>query len=152
MEATHMKLYGGLINRLGENSKPQVPTVGMGGTIFHYSDRTAVTIVEVSKDGTTIWYTGDTTKRVDANGMSDAQAYEYTTNWDASRGMAKLDKTGRWRIYSPVTEMRSYTEPDGKTGWGWFAVKHAKTGATRYRKTSEIIGVGSRDAYHDYSF
>jgi hypothetical protein len=147
-----MKLYGGLINRLGENSRPAVPVKGMGGTIYHYSDRTAVTIVEVSPDGKTLWFTGDTAKRVDDNGMSESQTYEYTTNWDAPRGLAKLDKTGRWRIYAPVTEMRSFTREDGSTGWGWLPVKHAKTGAIRWRKTAEVLGVGSRDKYHDYSF
>lgn len=147
-----MKLYGGLINRIMEDTRSATPTVGMGGTIPHYSDRSSVTVVEVSPDGKTLWYTGDTAKRVDSNGMSESQSYEYTTNWDAPRGLAKLDKTGRWRVYAPVSEMRSFTNADGKVDWGWVAVKHAKTGKPRWRKTAEVLLLGTRDTYYDYSF
>lgn len=147
-----MRLYGSLQNRLAENARPPKPTVGMGGTLLCYSDREPVTVVEVSPDGKTLWFTHDKATRTDSNGMSESQSYEYETVPGAWRDLAKLDKTGRWRVCSMVTSLQPVAAPDGKTDWRWLPVLHAKTGKRRYQRTAQVLALGFREKYHDYSF
>ncbi len=59
------------------------PVVGMGCTVCYISDRRAATIVEVSKSLETIKIQIDESKRIDGNGMSEQQEYEYTRNPEA---------------------------------------------------------------------
>lgn len=58
------------------------PTVGMGATILLYSDRHAGTIIKVEtwRKGVLLHVQRDTAKRIDKNGPSDDQDYEYTPN------------------------------------------------------------------------
>lgn len=65
-----------LINMMMENSKAKKPEVGMGVTKLMYSDREAYTVQRVISNMRVI-ITRDIAKRVDENGMSDAQAYEF---------------------------------------------------------------------------
>ena len=93
------------------------PEVGMGVTILSWTDRHAGTISRVSASGKTFWYRDDDAERVDANGMSECQEYEYTPRPDISEAKVTLRKDGRWK------------EQGGRT-----------------------VQLGSRRAYHDYSF
>lgn len=119
-----MRLYGGVINRLGENGTAgSVPNVGDGATIFHYSDRSAATVSRVvtSRRGVvTVFVKGDTAKRTDTNGMSESQSYEFTSNPDAAEEAVKL---------------RTH---HGRKVWR--------------TKSGEGIAFGYRSAYHDYTF
>lgn len=74
------------------------PEVGMGATILSYTDRTAATIVSVNKSGKTIEITRDEATRVDDNGMSESQKYEFKTKPDAPKVKVRLRKDGQWRI------------------------------------------------------
>jgi hypothetical protein len=56
------------------------PTVGMAATICYYSDRAAATVVYVSETGYKVIVKEDHAVRVDNNGMSEIQKYEYTPN------------------------------------------------------------------------
>ena len=87
---------GSLINHVMSASVAPTPVVGMGITILHWTDRSAGTIVKVSPSGKTFWFTTDTTKRIDKNGMSEMQEYAYTSNLDATPSVARLTKRG-WR-------------------------------------------------------
>lgn len=90
-------MNGGLYNRIYEGMKntPE-PKVGMGVTEMCYTDRHAYTIVNILSK-TRIEVTHDTVKRIDKNGMSDAQEYEYTSNYDGHRKILRLNKKGQWK-------------------------------------------------------
>jgi hypothetical protein len=100
-----------------------IPSVGMGATVALYSDRWAVTIIEVGywKSGpraNTIRFVRvqrDEARRTDKNGMSDHQQYTYERN------------------------------PNGQTMR--FALKDGI-----FRNPSGVLVVGSRSEYYDYSF
>mgnify|MGYP001567304673 CR=1 FL=1 len=98
------------------------PLVGMGATILFWTDRKAATIVAVSADGKRVSVQEDRATRTDKNGMSEAQAYAYEPNLEATILVFTLRKNGRY----------------------------IQQGAAM---TSGLcLGIGFRDAYHDYSF
>lgn len=76
-----------------ENIKPQV---GMGATIGHWTDRTACTIIGVSASGREVRVREDNAKRIDKNGMSECQDYEYSPNLDGCVSTFTLRKNGRY--------------------------------------------------------
>lgn len=88
--------YGSLQNRLEERAKMPAPKVGMGATEMCWSDRHAYEIVEV-KDARHITVRKLDYKRIDNNGMSEMQTYEYTSNEDNPKATLFLTKKGEWR-------------------------------------------------------
>ncbi len=106
-----------------------VPTVGMGATILSWTDRHAGTIVEVIKNGQYIAVIEDDAKRIDKNGMSEMQEYEYTARLDGHKQWFKQEKDGRWVGVSRNPDTRRFK----KNGVGG-------------------LRIGVRDSYHDYSF
>lgn len=85
---------GSLVNLLMSGSKDSTPTVGMGATILQWTDRTACTIVEVSKNRIVVQE--DNAIRTDKNGMSDSQDYRYEPNPNGSKTAFTLRKNGAW--------------------------------------------------------
>lgn len=73
------------------------PALGMGCTVLHYSDRTAHTVIYVSKSGKTAWIRRDKALRTDGNGMSDSQTYTYTPDPEGEQSQIRLSKHGDWR-------------------------------------------------------
>jgi hypothetical protein len=73
--------YGSIVNRMMEGETETQPQVGMGATALYHSDREPYTIVEI-KSKTRIIVQEDNAKRIDKNGMSESQEYEYTRNPD----------------------------------------------------------------------
>jgi|10_taG_2_1085330.scaffolds.fasta_scaffold00207_31 hypothetical protein len=73
------------------------PKVGMGCTSLLFSDRHAHTITRVSKSGKTFWCQQDIAKRIDNNGMSELQEYEYNQDLLAPEKMVRLCKRAQWR-------------------------------------------------------
>ena len=114
-------MTGSFINRMMEGSTPPVPVVGMGVTRTMYSDRQAWTVVQVINDRKIV-VQEDNAKRIDKNGMSELQEYEYTPNPNGRRETLTFRKNGRW-----ISKGQSL-----KGGDGW--------------------ALGFRRAYHDYSF
>jgi hypothetical protein len=128
----YMSQRGSFINHMAANSKHvfNMPQVGDGVTFYSWTDRHAGTVVSiVDENKLIIEIKHDTVKRVDSNGMSDCQLYEYERNdkapsqfykWDAKKsqwiGVEQSDK-GRWILKSNMT-----------------------------------ISIGKRSAYHDFSF
>lgn len=102
--------------------------VGMGVTFLSWTDRSPGTIVEVNMKKRYIVATDDTYKRIDDNGMSECQEYEYTTNPDGYKRYFRKDKNNQWR-----------------------AMHHNENGRLVY-SGGNGLRVGEREKYHDYSF
>jgi len=70
------------------------PEVGMGCTVLKWTDRQAATIIKVTPKTLTVQY--DHAKRVDKNGMSECQQYEYSRNPEGCTRVFRLTNRG-WR-------------------------------------------------------
>lgn len=92
-----MKLYGNLMNRISEDSLSPAPTVGMGATIYLWSDRYPATVTKVSTSGKTVTLTEDHAERTDKNGLSESQTYEFSPNPSGRVWTARKTKRGTWR-------------------------------------------------------
>lgn len=76
----------------------QEPFVGQPATILHWSDRTACTVVDVNEDEKVITVRECKATRIDGNGMSECQDYEYEENEKGSIHRARLCKDGLYHI------------------------------------------------------
>jgi hypothetical protein len=121
---------GSLVNHIYAGSKQPTPEVGMGATICHWSDRSAGTVIRIFTIGKdlAIEVQGDHAKRIDNNGMSDCQTYEYSPNPNGGIGTWRFRK-GRWE-----------------------GVRFNRD-TNRWAKNGEKgLSLGHRDYYHDFSF
>lgn len=101
-----------------------------GATLLSWSDRHAATVVDVFTKGKFNYVTvqEDNAKRVDNNGMSDAQDYEYTANPDGAKRIFRITDKGFVQVYV-----------DNETG--------------RFKKYgSGGLMIGRRDHFYDFSF
>lgn len=73
-----MEWQGSLSNRLDEGRQGGEPFVGMGATEMLYSDRDPYTVQKVVSPNRVI-VTRDEWRRVDSNGRSECQEYEYAS-------------------------------------------------------------------------
>ena len=124
---------GSLVNHIYSRStkgQPE-PTVGMGVTILHWSDRSTGTIVEVFKikNDWAIAVTGDDYKIVSGSTQDGSAEYEYISRMD-----------------SPHRSYWRFTEK----GWGQVR-KNEDTGRWLNIKGNGLI-IGKRDRYYDPSF
>lgn len=85
-------ITGSLINSVMASAP--VPAVGMGATLLGWSDRHAATVVAVSASGKTCKVQQDHAKRVDKNGMSEMQQYEFSPNPNAPVLVVRKTKRG----------------------------------------------------------
>ena len=90
------KWYGSIDNRMMENSKMPTPQVGMGATEMCYTDRHPYEVIAV-KDDRHITVRELDWKRIDTNGMSDCQDYEYFSNPENRTAELFRTKQGQWR-------------------------------------------------------
>lgn len=90
-----MKVYGSFQNRVLENMTGIKPEVGMGVTECLWSDRRPYEIIEVVDDRHITVRALDY-KRIDNNGFSDCQEYEYFSNPDRHTERLYKNKNGRW--------------------------------------------------------
>jgi hypothetical protein len=122
---------GSLINHLYSRGTSPVPKVGDGATVMHWTDRSAATVIEVREIRGVPYVTiqGDTATRVDKNGMSECQDYEYTANPNGGKSTYRL-KNGKWEAVSLSEETNRWKKSYNQNG----------------------IRFGVRDAYHDFSF
>lgn len=94
-----MQEYGSFNNLIASQStigQPE-PTIGGGTTSLSWSDKHANTVVRISKSGKTFWHKRDIAKRIDNNGMSECQTYEYSEDPDAQEVQVRLRKNGQWK-------------------------------------------------------
>ncbi len=96
------------------------PTIGQGATIAMWSDRHAGTIIDVA--GNTVVFQQDKATRVDKNGMSESQSYEYAPN--------------------PQGKITIFTKR--KNG------QYVQKGSGM--KTGQRLQIGYRSEHYDYSF
>lgn len=154
--------YGSFINRLQERSASVKPEVGMGVTECLYSDREPWEVIEVINDKHIVIRELDW-KRIDDNGMSESQEYEYFSKPDGAIRHLVLRKNGkgencgmRWRdlkwerVYEKDAEgnfIENSLEEQHKTGefYKSHVVLSKKLGSTGWR-------VGSAERYYDFSF
>lgn len=123
-----MAMYGSVINRLVENGPADVPVVGMGGTVYYWSDRSAFTVTEIVSP-VLIKVRGDIPVYAPGTGMGG-----YPSSYrpgDGPDGYVRLTPTG-WRTGAAFT----------KTG------KLRKMRA----KAGDPVRLGTRDAYRDPHF
>lgn len=104
------------------NTITATPTIGEGATISFYSDRKAGTVIAVSPSGKHITIQLDDAVRIDNNGMSESQTYEFTPNTNNGTLDFSLRKDGRFH----------------------------EVGAKMYEGARCFIG--NRSAYYDFSF
>jgi len=114
------KTTGSLVNYVVGNYI-SIPQVGMGATLLLWSDRHAYTIHKV--EDKKLWASADIAKRIDMNGMTESQDYDYynfnqedESKWE----LFTLRKDGRWH--------------KGNTLQG------------------NILSIGTRQEYYDFSF
>jgi len=123
---------GSLINGLMSRQIIGAPTpeVGMGATMLSWTDRNPGTIIEVFKKGKTqyVKIQADDYRRIDNNGLSDCQDYEYNVDPEGHVRAYRVGKNGRWEACGINPE----------TG--------------RYVKRCGGLIIGEREKYHDFSF
>ncbi|HEY6110566.1 MAG TPA: hypothetical protein VIV56_16810 [Gemmatimonadales bacterium] len=118
---------GSLVNHMLSTSQEQEIKVGMGATLLWWSDRTAATVT--AWDDKVVTVTEDHARRIDGNGMSDSQTYEYEPNPAGRVYHFRRDKLGRWRTV--------YQNEKGR-----FVLMGTGLG----------LSLGARRAFHDFSF
>ncbi len=120
--------YGSLQNLMLSKANAATVNVGDGATTISYTDRAPATVIFVSENGKEIHIQKDHFERIDNNGMSDCQEYKYSPNPDGAVWVCRVNRRGKWER----------------------CVKSEKT--KRYSFSGEIIAVGVREKYHDFSF
>lgn len=79
-----------------DETKPQLVKVGDGLTLRSGSDAYPGTVIRVSPSGKTIWFQLDNAKRIDNNGLSESQEYEFERNILSDVHKA-IWKKGSWK-------------------------------------------------------
>lgn len=123
---------GSLVNHFMANEGGAIPAVGDGVTVLLWTDRHATTVIDVDTSGKrpVITVQRDHAKRIDENGMSEAQEYEYTPDPQGIKYTFRFDpKQQCWR--------QLYRNDKGN-------LVFAKSGCR--------ITVGLRREYHDFTF
>lgn len=69
--------------------------IGMGATRLMVTDRHPYTVVEIINDRTIV-VQEDNARRLDRNGQSESQQYEFTPNPNGERVILTKRKDGRW--------------------------------------------------------
>jgi|ERR1035437_900944 hypothetical protein len=80
------------------NYKNEKPKIGMGATVFHYTDRSAATVERISKSGKVVWLREDRAVRLDKYGQSETQSYMFEPIAYGKLFRASKRKDGQWRI------------------------------------------------------
>jgi hypothetical protein len=95
--------HGSWNNHLYADAEQPVPEVGMGATLVMWTDRKPATVIRISASGKTFWIQEDDAKRVDKNGMSDAQVYEYTPDPEGIVHRCCRHRDGRYHTSGGTT-------------------------------------------------
>lgn len=156
-----MTMYGSLTNRLEEGRTYGKIEVGTGVTEMCYSDRHAYEIVEVIDDKHIVIRRCKAT-RIDNNGMSDCQDYEYEVEPYKETLITQelLDDTNimiMMRCFQPKTYEKVINGKIGdKIGDNNIRLTLTKNGwKQRYdsgKWNSNKFTVGIKEEYFDYSF
>ncbi len=156
-----IKYYGSLMNRLEEGRTFGEIKVGTGVTQMSYSDRHPYEVVKVIDDNHLLIRACDA-KRIDKNGESECQEYEYTLRPYKETLITEELLNDVYRMnYIKNTNPKLYNKIiEGKIGdvigdnnillvktkYGW--KERYKNG--KYSK--DKFAVGFKEEYYDYSF
>lgn len=122
---------GSLQNRLMENAKArEMPNVGDGATTLLYTDRHAATVIAVDEKRKIVTVQRDFAQRVDSNGLSECQEYEYSCDPYGYKEHFRLGKDNRWSQVRWNDETNRWNYVPGGSG----------------------VLFGDRDEYYDFSF
>ena len=88
--------HGTLQNAIADQTRSQVPEVGMGVTEIMFSDRHPYTVVAILTPKR-IRVQPDTAYRVDAGGPSETQVYRYVPDPQGEVITLFLSKSGKWK-------------------------------------------------------
>jgi hypothetical protein len=107
------------------------PVAGMGVTFLHWTDRAPGTIFKVFVVGsrTVIECRADDYKRIDKNGLSEDQDYEFTTKVNGGKSYFRRENDGKWQSVKWNPEIKRWVKGGGAG-----------------------LRIGHRGAYHDFSF
>lgn len=123
---------GSLVNHLiSRSANPAQPEVGGPATLMSWTDRNPGTVISITKVGKTeiIAVQADNYRRIDDNGLSELQTYEYSPNPDGYVSYFRASKTGGWEQ----------------------VIRNPETG--RWKKISNGgVYFARREKYHDFSF
>jgi hypothetical protein len=101
--------------------------IGDGVTLNYYSDERPATVVDIDSKGKWIRVQMDIAKRIDKNGMSDCQEYEYFRD---EKGYIKTFYKTRIKEYTVFTD----------------------TGRSTYNSYGIYLSLKVRRKYFDYTF
>ena len=130
MKGKKMKLgkdTGSIVNWMMGGGKGPKPEIGMGVTFLLWTDRNPGTIVDIQPKGIIV-VQADDAKRIDNNGFSEMQEYEYSPNPTAMRQYFRLNRHGQWE------------------GIRW------NSETKRWNKNGARLFVGKREKYWDPCF
>lgn len=148
-----MKLHGSLNNRIDENRMfVDEIEVGTDCTEYLWSDRHAYWVSNVI-DGKTIEIKRYSAKRIDGNGMSDAQAYEYVKDDAAKPIMLKMFKN-RWHLVKRYKKHDdAYLDGIAKSNLTEKQRERFDAGEEIVKRGNAIdISFGVAEEYYDYTF
>lgn len=165
-----MKLYGSLNNRFEEN-KMYVDKIEVGtlATEYHWSDRTPYEVVEV-EDQKHVFIRELKAKRIDNNGMSDSQSYEYSS--DETKPIKELQlRNGKWYKVNRMSKEKflkraeslrndfkdrsiekAYNYCIAMSGLTQKQIERIEQGKEVKRFSGIDISFGKAEKYFDYSF
>lgn len=153
-------MQGSVCNRLEEGMQKGELCVGMGATEMLYSDRKPYTVQRIISDKRVI-VTADAYKRVDGNGVSECQEYEY----ESTPLVVEEPKVMCRHPFAYLLEQQGAECKHRVSAKSCEGCKHYK----RHRKTNGIVlikckhgwkqmgsdtyfALGIRECYYDYSF
>lgn len=87
-----MRVYGNLMNRISEHSLSPTPEVGMGATLYLWSDRYPATVTKVSPSGKTVTLTED-----NVVGWENSYGVSFAPNPNGRVWTARKGKNGTWK-------------------------------------------------------
>jgi hypothetical protein len=123
---------GSLVNHLISRSRnPAQPEVGGPATLLSWTDRNPGTVISITKVGKAeiIAVQEDHYRRIDDNGLSEVQKYEYSPNINGHVSYFRASKTRGWEQ----------------------VIRNHETG--RWKKISNGgVTFARREKYHDFSF
>jgi len=156
------KTTGSLFNYLmGNNST--IPVVGKGATMLYWTDRDAYQVMSVSDDLKTVVVKKCIAERIDNNGMSESQKYDYSK-------LSPIEETivWKWNAWRLINKKIMFTTEYAKTiGDGWFNTPESKLcfpdgkgelvlieGKTHVVTSYSKVNIlwGTQREYYDYSF
>ena len=106
------------------------PVVGMGATVLCWTDRHAATVTALlNSSGTIIVVREDYARRIDKNGMSESQEYEYSRNTEGRRYIFRKGAHGDWQQIEINSKTQRWNKVEGPG-----------------------LRIGEREEYHDFSF